>query len=35
MENSAKKAPENEVLMAKSPESAKDNDDDTKPDRTL
>ena len=34
-ENSAKKNPESDVLMAKSPESAKDNDDDTKPDRTL
>ena len=34
-ENSAKKIPESDVLMAKSPESVKDNDDDTKPDRTL
>ena len=33
--NSEKKIQENDVLMAKSPESAKDNDDDTKPDRTL
>ena len=34
-ENSAKKTSKNEVLMAKSPESEKENDDDTKPDRTL
>ena len=35
MENSATTTPENDVLMAKSPETAKVNDDDTKPDRTL
>ena len=35
MENSAKKTSENYVLMAKSPESTKDNDNDTKPDRIL
>ena len=35
MENSAMKTPESDVLMAKSPESTKDNDDDTKHDRTL
>ena len=35
VENSAKKTPENDILMAKSPESAKYNDDDTKSVRTL
>ena len=34
-ENSAKKTPESGVLMAKSPKSKNDNDDDTKSDRTL
>ena len=35
MENYSKTTPENDVLMAKSPETTKVNDDDTKPDRTL